>query len=135
MQERFFQHLGELSGISISVEKAEPSEFIDHLKQGQVDLVISPRDVDLRYHAVPLVRLGEIDQIVVPAKNSWILGYGDLQDKVIARIQGAALQPYFDQDDSLNIKAVQSLGQAIEMLGRGEVDAVAGAAPVLLFLS
>jgi polar amino acid transport system substrate-binding protein len=85
------------------------------------------------------VNLGEIGQVlsagILPKKGIIIEEYADLQNLVIAVPLGIEFYNAFDND--LTIKKVRPSQylNAIKMLSRGRVDAVAGAIPILKYIA
>lgn len=80
---------------------------------------------------VALIRI--VKTVVIPANGIELNGYSDLQSITIGKVRGTHLSSQFDNDKSLNIIEVTTYEQAIKMLKRGRLDAVAGSALVLSY--
>lgn len=128
----FIELLSRDMGVNIKMERIPYSRMLKRLNLGESDFGIFFHSEETRHIVESLVKIDQIDIVVVGRKGTEINRYDDMNDLRIAIPRGIILDNSFDSDQSLNVTKVRDYQSAVRLLVGGRVDAIVGPQSTLL---
>ncbi len=131
----YVDFISQKSNINIKKRIVPKARVIAHLKSGQSDAAILFKTDSLNDHVEYIEKVRTIPIIIATQKGTLIENYEDLKQlKSVGIFRSGAINPEFDNDNSIHKQAVSSYPSLVKMLGIKRLDAIAGNGVVITAL-
>tara|TARA_R110001592_G_scaffold99063_10_gene282340 strand:+ start:6389 stop:7177 length:789 start_codon:yes stop_codon:yes gene_type:complete len=125
--------LEEETGLCINKKRLPYLRIWESIKFGKHDGGIMFKSDSRSNYVIKVGLIRTVKTVVIPVNGIDINEYNDLYGLRIGKVRGTHLNTQFDQDNNLNILALNHYNQATKMIKLARIDAIAGSALVLSY--